>query len=343
MAQAVLDSLYYSNIYRLLESSYQGIGVIFTLHHVVKATDTSPFAINKLLEITPEFLEQTIQQVLMLGYDIISLDQLHQRIVNQQFGRRFVCFTLDDGYVDNYQQAFPIFKKYNVPFTIYVTTGLIDGSALLWWRCLEVIIQQTNTIELTMNGKPVSMLCHTLPQKQHVFEKLYWYLRNMPLTAQHALLAELCQQYGISTTELCLKYAMTWDMLKEIANHPLATIGVHTVNHLALGKLPEQQALDEMRLCQTRLQQELNIAANHFCYPYGDAASASEREFALVKSLGFKTATTTRKQVLTPDNIKQLDALPRIPLNGHYQRQRYIRVLLSGVPTGLWQSVKTSS
>jgi peptidoglycan/xylan/chitin deacetylase (PgdA/CDA1 family) len=68
----------------------------------------------------------------------------------------------------------------------------------------------------------------------------------------------------------------------------------------------------------------------------GDATSAGPRDFALAHELGFKTAVTTRPGVLFPEHVAHLTALPRLSLNGDYQRRRYLRVLLSGAATGLW-------
>ena len=42
-------------------------------------------------------------------------------------GKKFVSITLDDGYANNYEIAYPIFKKYHVPFCIYVCKGMITG------------------------------------------------------------------------------------------------------------------------------------------------------------------------------------------------------------------------
>jgi peptidoglycan/xylan/chitin deacetylase (PgdA/CDA1 family) len=270
----------------------------------------------------------------------VSLDEMHNRLVNQQFNRKFICFTLDDGYIDNYQNAFPIFKKYNIPFTIYVTTGITDGTAILWWRCIEKIILQENQIAIEMNGKEECFEIKSLPQKREIFNKLDWHLRNMPLKPQHAVVLALMKKYQLSSEELCLNYAMSWDMLKELAQSPLVTIGTHTVNHLALAKLSVEDVKKEAALCRDKLSQRLHVDANHFCYPYGDVSSADNREFKIIEELGFKTATTTRKQVICAEHSSHLHALPRIPLNGHYQQQRYVRLLLSGVPTGLWQSAK---
>lgn len=340
MAQILLDGLYYSNAHRFLEKKYQGAGVIFTLHHVVKISDSSVFETNRLLEITPEFLEQTIQQVISLGYDIISLDEVHRRLLEQNFSRKFVCFTLDDGYIDNYQNAFPIFKKYNIPFTIYVTTGITEGTAILWWHFLEKIILQEDRVDLEINGKDVQLVTESLNQKRRIFSELYWYLRNLPLNLQHSCVLGLMKKYRLSAEELCLNCAMSWDMLKEIAQSPLATIGTHTVNHLALAKLSEEDVKRESLSCREELEQHLQIDANHFCYPYGDKPSASTREFKIIEELGFKTATTTNKEVIVPEHGQTLYSLPRLPLNGHYQQQRYVNLLLSGVPTGLWHKIK---
>jgi peptidoglycan/xylan/chitin deacetylase (PgdA/CDA1 family) len=134
---------------RTVYSSRSGAGgVIFMLHHVRPATHPGAFSPNRILEVTPEFLEQTIQQILAAGHQIVTLDEAVRRLVRGEFARKFVCFTLDDGYLDNYLNAYPIFKRYNAPFTIYVNTALPDGSAVLWWWLLEEIVRDNAAIEV---------------------------------------------------------------------------------------------------------------------------------------------------------------------------------------------------
>ena len=60
------------------------------------------FCPNRILTITPEFLDQTILQVIDSGYDIVDLSEARRRLLEKDFRRRFVCFTMDDGYQDNF-------------------------------------------------------------------------------------------------------------------------------------------------------------------------------------------------------------------------------------------------
>ncbi|MBO0741819.1 MAG: polysaccharide deacetylase, partial [Hyphomicrobiaceae bacterium] len=70
---------------------------------------------------------------------------------------------------------------------------------------------------------------------------------------------------------------------------------------------------------------------------------AGPREFDLVKELGLKTGVTTRKGLIHPRHASELTGLPRVWLDGDYQKQRYVKVLLSGAPFALFNVVQRAS
>jgi hypothetical protein len=97
-----------------------------------------------------------------------------------------------------------------------------------------------------------------------------------------------------------------------------------------LRKLSAAGARHEMRQSADDVERHIGRKVEHFCYPIGDATAAGPTEFAIARELGFKSAVTTRPGVLFPEHRDHLWALPRISLNGEFQRMRYVRVLTSG-------------
>ena len=107
------------------------LGRILMLHRVVEQRSIE--SEQRKLEVTPQFLEQTIKEYQQRGYRFVSIDQACDIIAGKDKGKPFVCLTFDDGYQDNYDIAYPLLKRLNVPFTIYITTGFVDKTAKIWW------------------------------------------------------------------------------------------------------------------------------------------------------------------------------------------------------------------
>ena len=90
-----------------------------------------------------------------------------------------------------------------------------------------------------------------------------------------------------------------------------------------------------MKMSAAVIEAALGRLPRHLAYPVGDESSAGPREFELARATGFETAVTTRPGVLFAAHRQHLTALPRITVNGEFQRLRYLDVLLSGAATAL--------
>jgi peptidoglycan/xylan/chitin deacetylase (PgdA/CDA1 family) len=108
-----------------------------------------------------------------------------------------------------------------------------------------------------------------------------------------------------------------------------------------LKKMPDEAAVRfEMEMSRSVLLAALGRRPEHLAYPVGDPTSAGPREFRIAAELGFKTATTTRPGVLFKAHRDHLTALPRLSVNGDFQRQRYLDVLMSGAATAMWNGFR---
>ena len=330
-----MKALYYSGVYRLLAPFAEGIGMIFMLHQVSPKRHGG-FSPNRGLMVTPEYLDAVLCDVKQAGLDIVSLEEARSRITSGDTSNRFACFTLDDGYKDNLEYAYPVFSKHKAPFTIYVPSDYPDGKGELWWVGLEEVIASASEIKFKTGNDTARLRCVTVEEKSTAFERIYNHYRKLDTDAQQGLISGLCDAHGVDLDTLCRDLIMTWDEIRQLASDPLVTIGAHTVSHHALAKLPEQRARDEMKHGADRIEKELGAWPEHFSYPYGSPDSAGLREFRIARELGFKTAVTTRKGVLFPEHADHLTALPRVSLNGEYQSSVYTRLYMTGAPFALW-------
>ena len=332
---AGFETLYFSGAHRLARQFLAGFGAILTFHRV-KPPDGGLFQPNRSLEITPEFLEDVIVSLRDAGIDIVSLDEVHRRIAAGEGERRFVALTFDDGYRDNFEFAWPILKRYEAPFTLFVPSAFADGRGELWWVAIEKAIARHPSIEVEMDGVERVFDCATPHAKQATFDTIYAWLRSRPTWDEVMRpVREIAFGYGVDMERQCRELCMGWDEIAEMAKHPLTTVGGHTVTHPILAKLPEEAVRAEMSDGASRIEEKLGVRPVHFSYPVGSTDAAGAREFGLAADLGFKTAVTTRPGVLYADHARHFNALPRLSVNGHFQRRRYLDVLLSGAPTAL--------
>ena len=330
-----MKALYYSGAHRLIAPFTEGMGLIFMLHQV-SSQMRGDFSPNRGLMVTPEYLDTVLRDVKEAGLDIISLDEAHTRIIESDTTNRFACFTLDDGYRDNLEVAYPVFAKHEAPFTIFVPSDYPEGRGEIWWLALEEVIASNETIEFSTGHETTQLPANSVADKNAAFDLIYYRLRDLDADTHKARISELCATHGMDMAKQCRDLIMTWDEIRTLASDPLVTIGAHTIAHYALAKLPEARARDEMQRGADRIKTELGVWPEHLSYPYGDPASAGPREFGIAKELGFKTAVTTRKGIIFPEHAGHMTALPRVSLNGDYQSSVFTRLYMSGAPFALW-------
>ncbi len=341
--RAALEALYFSGAHAISRPFLGGVGMILTLHHV-RPPRPDRFQPNRLLEVTPAFLEKVARRLRRSRLDIVSLDEMHRRLSEGHSGRRFVCVTIDDGYRDTLNFAYPILKKYDIPFALYIPTSFPDRLGELWWLALEAVIAKNDRIGLVVDGKDQRFDCRSVEDKRALYASVYDWLRRLETEEElRRVIRDLSGRYQVDIAAFCDELCMTWDELAVLAADPLVTIGAHTVNHVMLKKVSENTARSEMEMSRTVIEASLGVRPQHLSYPVGDWTSAGPREFRIAAELGFKTAVTTRPGVLFRQHAKHLTALPRISLNGEFQRMRYVRVLMSGAATAMWNGFRPIS
>ncbi|MBX0313323.1 polysaccharide deacetylase family protein [Planococcus glaciei] len=297
----------------LLKPFFSGSGSIVMLHRVVENKEN---LVCDDLEVTIDFLEKIIQYFLNRNYEVITLDMVYEILEGKRkTERKFVAFTFDDGYVDNYSLAYPLFKKYQIPFAIYITTSFPDKHALLWWYALKELVNSRKQVNFNYGGKAYSFAASNTKQKEQSYKDIRQLVLNVEVNEHPLLFTELFEMNGIKLKNYVEALAMDWKQIKILAQDKLVTIGAHTTNHYNLKVMAPELVEKEIRDSKERIELLTNTKVEHFAFPFGSENEAGAREFEIAGKLGFKTSTTTRCGNIFLGHSAYIHCLPRITPN----------------------------
>ncbi len=95
-------------------------GAVILMYHSVAISDT-------FFSVSPEVFENQIEFLKSKSVEFVKFSELVERRRAHQSLDNLVCLTFDDGYEDNYLNAYPVLKKYSIPATIFVATGYVGS------------------------------------------------------------------------------------------------------------------------------------------------------------------------------------------------------------------------
>jgi peptidoglycan/xylan/chitin deacetylase (PgdA/CDA1 family) len=127
-------------------------GCVFLMYH------STPKYKSEFAYATPETVFEQHCAVLEEFFDVVSINDAHEilsGVKKREVGRPIVVITFDDGYMNNYEVAYPILKRYQFPFSIFLTTNFIEATntTFLSW---PNVIQMSQDKLVTFGAHSVS-------------------------------------------------------------------------------------------------------------------------------------------------------------------------------------------
>jgi len=294
-------------------------GALILLYHRVAELSSDP----QLMCVTPHHFAEHLEILQRYGQPM-RLQQLAEGLRNESLPDRAVAVTFDDGYADNLYNAKPILERYNIPATVFVTTGYIGLEREFWWDELERILLQPERLperlRLSINGSPFQWeLCEVA----HYGEDSYcshrsWNVeeKNDP-SPRHGLYRSLCQllrplpeEERLETLDSLLAWAsaeakgrpthraLSWDEVACMANGELIELGAHTMTHPVLSALPASAQWAEIQCSKACLEDILERPVTSFAYPYGSRSDYTGETVAMVQEAGFGYACSNFADVV---------------------------------------------
>ncbi len=322
---------YFSGAARILAARRGGIGAILRFQRIRPARRDA-FQPLRSGEITPERLDRLCSALRRWKFEVVPLDEAVRRAMEPGAGgRRFVALTFDGAYRDVATHASPVLVRHEVPYTIFVPTGFVDGIAPIWWLALEQVILRHDRISLVVERAERHFEIARTRQKYELYLFLEGWMRTLAPSDLAHVVQDLCRRYSVDLTRLSRGAAMQWPDIRALARDPLVEIGSATVSYPVLTTLTSSAALREMKMGRQVVEAALDRAVKHFAYPFGDPRSVGRREISLAQEAGFASAALAQARVVRAHDAGAPYALPRISWDGRWRSLRTLRVLTSGM------------
>jgi len=268
--------------------------VTIMMYHGVGPTMCHPLSQRKLLPL--DVFEQQLRFYKQYCTPV-SLDMV---LASRELPPNPIVLTFDDGYKNNYDHVFPLLVEYNIPATIFVTTGFIDRKTFLWTDYLEYLVYFANgreqrpafrqfinaELNLQVGADATRVTVDTIKRR----------LKTVPDAAKTTFLSKMASvldvEYDWQTIPLELQ-PLSWEEIREMQNSGFVSIGSHTVTHPILSKCDCEKQKHELQSSKQRISQELRTRCDQFAYPNGQRSDYNCETLRLLRELGYRAALTS--------------------------------------------------
>ena len=244
-------------------------------------------------------------ELLAKYFNVLSLGDALDKLQTNQLPSRAVSITFDDGYADNFLNALPILKRYNLKATFFIASGYLNGGIMWNDKIIEgvrcIASEKLNLHNLGLEEFDVSNKAKKEKSAQQIINKVKHFDSDKRQEVADFIMSKVDQM----PTDIM----MTEEQLIQLHKAGME-IGGHTVSHPIMAKLDEQSVKQELKNNKLKLEQLLKITIRFFAYPNGKPGTDYKPEqIEQVKAQGYEAAVSTQWGAASPQS--DLYQLPR--------------------------------
>jgi peptidoglycan/xylan/chitin deacetylase (PgdA/CDA1 family) len=239
-----------------------------------------------------------------------------------------VAITLDDGYADNYHQAFPVLQALHLPATVYVVTETLDGGPSLWMSELRAAMMASRAPRLRVEiGGGYEFALEGEGERQASIKDLTNVLVPVDAALRRRILTTIRHELAVNGNADLAQTMLTSAQIREMHEGGI-TIGAHTQTHSNMTLISPEQARIEIQGSRERLEAIIGAPVPDFAYPNtgGRYPHCNPSVAAIIQQLGFRSAVTSRPGIIGATSDAFL--LPRIGIAPRLYREAALAVTL---------------
>lgn len=238
-------------------------------------------------------------EILKRTCEIVSLEKAARMLASGRTGTRpAAVLTFDDGYVDFYEEAYPVLAEMQLPATMFLPTAFIGTKKpLAHDRIYWLVRQMMNcSVRMTAALKRIGLGTDVVYQFDRFASPLKKtdLLVYLPNTLRERIIHELECDLGVDFEEYPREYGLLdWEMVREMAANNI-DFGSHSANHVILPLEDHGVASKELAESKEKLEGELGKRITSIAYPNGVYSAAVKQ---LSSEAGYEIAVTTANRI----------------------------------------------
>jgi len=235
-------------------------------------------------------------QLLARCFNVLPLREALARLETGSLPPRAVCITFDDGYRAVHDLALPVLQEFQLPATVFVTSGHLGQKTMWNDRIIEAVqTLPSDRLDLSELGLGDYSL-RSLDERRATLGMLTERSKYLPPIERHDLIKRLEAMVG---ENLVPGRMLTPEMVVALDRSGIE-IGAHTVSHPILTSLDDDDALREIAVGKEQLEDIIGKPVTLFAYPNGKVGKDYDaRHVEMVRRAGFSAAFTTAVGAIT--------------------------------------------
>ncbi|UCE66018.1 MAG: polysaccharide deacetylase family protein [Candidatus Zixiibacteriota bacterium] len=276
------------NIFRFFNRYTSNTATVFMMHNIKRENEDDGGHLSS------ETLRNYFAYLKQHNYNVISLSDYIAALRGKKSISKTVVFTVDDGYRDFYFNAFPVFREYDFPATVFLTSDFIEKKIFLWWDLIEFIITETKSREIDLSFMGLdNFSLNGKNDRFRAIDLIVGRLKKVPDEAKLEITERLTNRLKVDISDQPEgKYApLTWDEILEMHRCGIEFYP-HTKTHPIMTRINYEQKLTELIESKNILEKKLNGNLDIFCYPNGGRGDFDDETIMALKETGYNAAVT---------------------------------------------------
>jgi peptidoglycan/xylan/chitin deacetylase (PgdA/CDA1 family) len=200
-----------------------------------------------------------------------------------------VLVTFDDGYLDNYEIAYPILRSHGAQGVFFLCSNLVGSGHVPWWDHIAFLVKSAAKKRFILRYPTELDINVDKNGLKETLQSICDLFKTPGNLDPERFMEELTEVAGANPLLEVPRRFLNWDEAREMISGGMA-LGAHTHTHPMLSKLDGEDQRRELTLSRAILSEKLRIKADTFAYPFGSRTAFTKETQRIAEETGFRAA-----------------------------------------------------